>query len=440
MGRVAVLALILFFLAANIVSKKNSPLSKFFTVAGCNVGQAHITYNDFYGSVMTSNQGWRVSVVSRDGCSASDVNVVLQDGTVIKPDIKNDYYELEKNYRATAFFFNIPNNLAKGSWKVSSPGSQLGPFDFPSIQPQRAFKPSKWAFIADMDDSSYSQSTFDRLEMMSKLDYQGVIHNGDFAYNVHSSKGKKGDQYFEKFSKISARLPYLISPGNHEKYDDFKMFNYRFKMPGGGNPVTQPRASNYYSAIINGVYFFSLNWDWIFMSDNANSRLTEVITWLKADLERHSVNPEVRYRVFFSHKPIYCTFAEEDCLGFYLYKPIESLFYKYKFDLLLGSHVHLYYRHKKFDSKFNIVNQNSPFPITIITGHQGVDPSEGGNTNIVPSDRLGRLEVIALAGAINILTVEFKSDGIALTLNDCLTNRVVDQIIVPKRTTQVFDS
>jgi len=398
----------------------------------CKVGQAHITYNDFYGSEMKAQQGWRVSVVSRDYCSSSQVKVVLQDGSAIQSDFNNNYYDSEKGYSATAFFFNIPYSKANGSWRVVASGNQLGPFSFPEAPAQRGFRPSKWAFIADMDDSEYSQSTFDRLEMMTKLGYQGVIHNGDFAYNIHTSKGTKGDTYFENFSRISSRLPYLITPGNHEKYDDFKMFNYRFKMPGGGDPTIQPQASNYYSAVINGVHFVSLNWDWIFMSDDAVSRKKEVLNWLSDDLKKHSANPEIKYRVFFTHKPFYCTFAEEDCLNFYHFKPIESLLYKYQFDLLLTSHVHLYYRHKKLDSKFNIADKNSQYPQSFISGHQGVDPTRGGNKLKVPSKRKGRLEKVALAGDPNILTIEFKNDGITLTLNDCQTNTVLDQLTLSK--------
>lgn len=429
-----VIALVLFAVITQSLSAKNllKKAAKAKRLTGlCTVGQAFITYNDFYASTMATHQGWRVGVVTKDGCNGPDVKVILSDGTSIKADLSNPYYESEKSYNATAIYFNIPSIIGQGTWKVVSPGNTLGPFNFPTAPSQRAFRPSKWAFIADMDDSTYSASTFDRLQMMTKLDYQGVIHNGDFAYNVHSSKGTRGDQYFDKFSKISTRMPFIVSPGNHEVYDDFKMFNYRFMMPGGGSPAS-PQASNYYSFVVNGVYFVTVNWDWIFMSNDVDKRKQAVFNWLQADLLKHSLDPEVKYRVFFSHKPFYCTFTDPDCLGYYLYKPFESLFYKHKFDLLLNSHVHLYYRHKKLDSKFNLVDQSSPFPQTMISGHQGVDPSRGGNKHVVPEDRKGRVEEVALAGDPNILTVEFKSDGITLTLNDCLTNNVLDQLTLPR--------
>lgn len=85
-----------------------------------------------------------------------------------------------------------------------------------------------WAFVADMDESIYSKPTFNRLLQLQMFKFDGVIHNGDFAYNVHTSKGKVGDSYFNAFAGISTVMPFIVSPGNHEVFDDTKFFNYRF--------------------------------------------------------------------------------------------------------------------------------------------------------------------------------------------------------------------
>jgi hypothetical protein len=396
----------------------------------CTVEQPHITLNNHFASTATSKAGWVVSVVSKTDCKDSEVKLVLDDGTSIAPSFSNTYSNTGLSYQGKAFFFGVPGSTLAKSWSVVTTRGQntatIGPFLLPTTSPRRAFKPSKWAIIADMDASTYSQSTFKRLESIAGQGYDGVIHTGDFAYNVESKNGKKGDDYFNAFSKISTKMPYIVTPGNHEVYDNFKLFNYRFQMPGATNGIQTKRAANYYSFIANGVYFVTINWDYVF--EPGSDRSKEVFSWLSADLAKNAANAEIQYRVFFSHKPFYCTFNEVDCLQYYLFKPVESLLYKYKFDLILNSHVHLYYRHKKTDKNFKIVNDQSPGPLFFISGHQGVDPNSGGNKQKIPNRRQGVLEAASAAGEPNYLSVEFASAGIYVTLRDCQSNAVIDSV------------
>lgn len=439
---ISLLLLVLCITSITISKKKKRPsldIQRTDIINGpCAVEQPHITFNDYFGISASGVPGWTVSVVSKTDCQSSELKLVLSDGTSIAPVINNLYVNDEKSYLGIAFFFNIPFATPATSWKVvyigSSSATRLGPFNLPKGRPTRSFKPSKWAVVADMDASQYSKSTFDRLNLLAEQDFEGVIHNGDFAYNVHTSKGQVGDIYFNEFSKISSKLPYLITPGNHEKFDHFKMFNYRFQMPGAKNGLSTPRAANYFSFILNGVYFATINWDFVY--EDGEDRSKEVIAWFTADLERQSRNQEVRYKVFFSHKPFYCPFTEEDCLQYYLFKPVESLLFKYNFDLVLNSHVHLYYRLKQIDKSFNIVKLDARKPQFFISGHQGVDPAVGGNTDVVSDKRKGVLEVKAIAGEPNYLVVDFRSDSIALTLKDCLSDKIVDSVVLPKTTLQ----
>ena len=409
--------------------------------SSCTLEQPHITYGDQFHSTAPGSSIWTVSAVSRDGCTDADVLLRLNDGTSLRPVSKNAYYDGEKEYRATSFFFSITKTiqlklLKSSTWIIESPNNKLGPFPFPQTSASRAFSPSKWLIIADMDDSEYSASTIDRLtNLASRGNYDGVIHNGDYAYNIHNSKGKVGDGYFSTFSKISTRIPYIVTPGNHEYYDTFKMFNYRFKMPGAGNGLTT-QAANYYSFIVKGIYFLTINWDYAFTKEGGNN-FKEVFGWVKSDLERNAKNPEIVKRVFFTHKPFYCTFATDDCTNFYLFKPVESLLYKYNFDLILNAHVHLYYRNKKIDKNFRLVADGARVPPMFISGHQGVSPDRGGNTNYVPAERRGVMEKVALAGTPNYLEMESSDKGILLTLRDCFDMKILDQVLISNTPTKM---
>jgi hypothetical protein len=406
-----------------------SPI-RLFGAGECTLEQPHITFGSRYGYPSSTDIRWSIVAVSKDGCKKSAVYLQLSDGTRIDPVVKNSYYNAEKNYDAAAFVFEVSRAHKAPSWTLISPGNKLGPFPFPTTDPKKPFSQSKWAIIADMDDSTYSAPTISRLLSLTTQQYDGVIHNGDFAYNIHTSKGKVGDNYFRTFSKVSTLIPFIVTPGNHEYFDNFRFFNYRFQMPGGGNGL-ETRAANYYSFIQKGIYFVTINWDWVFQEGQNN--MPEVLAWLTDQLNQVAKDTNVVYKVFFTHKPFYCTFAEEDCLNFYLFKPVESLLYKHKFDAIVNSHVHLYYRHKKLNKNFQIVTDQAEVPPMFISGHQGVDPEIGGNQMSVKDKRQGRLEAYALAGNPNLLIMEASESGITFTLRDSGSFSKLDELFVSRK-------
>lgn len=57
--------------------------------------------------------------------------------------------------------------------------------------------------------------------------YHAVFHIGDFAYNLDSEAGSIGDNYMRKISSFTARVPYMTTPGDHEKAYDFYHYRHR---------------------------------------------------------------------------------------------------------------------------------------------------------------------------------------------------------------------
>lgn len=46
--------------------------------------------------------------------------------------------------------------------------------------------------------------------------YDAILHLGDFAYDMCDENGKVGDQFMRQLEPLAARLPYMVSVGNHE--------------------------------------------------------------------------------------------------------------------------------------------------------------------------------------------------------------------------------
>ena len=48
--------------------------------------------------------------------------------------------------------------------------------------------------------------------------YDAVLHIGDFAYDLHDDDGKVGDEFMRMVEPVAGRVPYMVTPGNHEKH------------------------------------------------------------------------------------------------------------------------------------------------------------------------------------------------------------------------------
>ena len=112
--------------------------------------------------------------------------------------------------------------------------------------------------IADMDATDPAKPTINKtLTTTNEIDI--YMHVGDFAYDIFDSNGYVGDNFFSMLSPSYSKKPYIITPGNHERQDATKFFNYRFRMPGGNDNITT--RNNYYSFKIKDTYFLSINQD-----------------------------------------------------------------------------------------------------------------------------------------------------------------------------------
>jgi acid phosphatase type 7 len=67
---------------------------------------------------------------------------------------------------------------------------------------------------------------------VARKEIDGILHVGDFAYDLHTDHGRVGDEFLRAIESIAASLPYQTCPGNHEAMFDFLHYRKRFFMPG----------------------------------------------------------------------------------------------------------------------------------------------------------------------------------------------------------------
>lgn len=281
---------------------------------------------------------------------------------------------------------------------------------------------------------------------LNPTEYDGLIHIGDYAYDIQDDKGMRGDEFFNLMSPLTSRVPYIAIPGNHEKHNKFKLFNYRFKMPGGGKP--HKRGSNYFSYNLKGAHFVTVNWDWVFKPKDKQKfkeRWNEVFEWLREDLELYSRDNQTHFLIFLSHRPFNCSYDSKDCYIFLHLRPFKALLKKYNVDLILNGHKHKYYRLKKITDDFELGGEEETkfSPLQIINGRAGcknIDvlyfPNiDGKNKPEIEEDEISRgpLDNVALNDEAYWMELEISPDRIKGQLIASISFTIVDKFEVLRR-------
>jgi len=206
-----------------------------------------------------------------------------------------------------------------------------------------------------------------------------VIHVGDISYadgyQLH------WDMFMRKIEPISARVPYMVAPGNHEFWFNFTAYENRFFMPNGSS---KPRSISklYYSFNAGPIHFIGFDTEtWIDTADVDKLQRD----WITQDLIVANQNRQaVPWIVVFGHRPLYCTNKNElQCQTYasHLRTCVEDVFVNGKVDLVMGAHQHDYERswptYKSLPVSNNYTNPKAP--VYVLNGAGGNREGFTGN-------------------------------------------------------------
>ena len=105
---------------------------------------------------------------------------------------------------------------------------------------------------------------------------------GDFAYNFDSDGGYLGDQFMRNIEQVAARVPYMVTHGNHEDSDaNLAHYVERFRnMPSNAVPPTFatqagvcPVNNMYFSWDAGLVHYISLSTEFWFGVESADGKV-----------------------------------------------------------------------------------------------------------------------------------------------------------------------
>lgn len=347
-------------------------------IDACKVSQLHVTLGDMFEVDSASDHAFTLSAVF-EGCDEfpryfidcqSDKMMVVED--IIAKAIDIDIGGTR--YARRSIHAKIAADKVNCKWQIRYNGLLVaGPYDLPARVLDDS-KPLTIAIVADMDLTIYSSATVGRLMQLNVDDIDIVMHVGDFAYEIEDDGGNNGDAFFEQMSKKTRMIPYIVTPGNHENFAGGELFNYRFRMPNTGNDPVSEGQNHYYEFFVKGVYFISLNFDYILVLKP--DKFKESLTWIEEKLKAVQNNKNIKWKVFFSHRPIICNdlqFTLDCSFNMFRLKAFDDLFIKYNITVVLNAHLHIYSRLRPYHDwqprSIDSVGRGSY--MQLISGHAG---------------------------------------------------------------------
>eukprot|EP01064_Diplonema_japonicum_P034759 TRINITY_DN731_c0_g4_i1.p1 TRINITY_DN731_c0_g4~~TRINITY_DN731_c0_g4_i1.p1 ORF type:complete len:548 (+),score=215.43 TRINITY_DN731_c0_g4_i1:44-1645(+) len=204
-----------------------------------------------------------------------------------------------------------------------------------------------------------------------------ILHCGDFAYDMADKDGTTGDHFFENIEQIAARVPYMVSHGNHE--DDAKnLAHYIESWRNQPSNAVPPTITTENGETVNTMYFswnFGLVHYISFSSEMWHGVHTKEVNkeaflkWLVADLKEANTNrANYPWILINDHRPLYSSTAPDREVR----ESLEEIFFEYGVDISMNGHTHNYERSwPTYKDKTDQSNLNPKATIYVVTGAAG---------------------------------------------------------------------
>jgi len=184
-------------------------------------------------------------------------------------------------------------------------------------------------------------------QLQQGIDYQMVLQIGDISYAVGNAA--QWDQFFWQIEPIATSIPWMTTIGNHE-YDHLSQpfkpswSNYGSDSAGEcGIPFYYrfhpPNNDLWWSLNFGNVHFSLLSLEHDF------TRGSQQYMWFAKDLATVDRN-KTPFVIVGGHRPMYCSLNNtgDSTMAQHIRDELEDLLHKYRVDLALWGHNHVYER------------------------------------------------------------------------------------------------
>jgi predicted phosphodiesterase len=180
---------------------------------------------------------------------------------------------------------------------------------------------------------------------MAKTPYYFTIHTGDVVEKGSIAKNWNG--YFNNTQPINAIAPLMSVTGNHDVINDAASPIYQQPSPIFYEVMNLPGNQTNYSYNYGNAHFIAINSGYAQGAEKVGKVLFDENSaeykWLEADLKSARQDKNVKWIILYSHYPLFVVGVSHIQTW---QNHIQPLVDKYKVDLCIAGHRHVYERHK----------------------------------------------------------------------------------------------
>jgi hypothetical protein len=291
-------------------------------------------------------------------------------------------------------------------------------------------RPLRFLAVADMG----TVNSADTINSMTSLVLQGevdfVLHYGDIGYA--DADEPKWDVFLRSIEPITSRVPYMVTPGNHEFYWNFTAYRNRFSgMPTNDAPAQFFDGALFYDFNVGPASFIMLDTESVIDTPEVEDNQVE---FLKQRLDAAKTR---RALTFVSHhRPLYCSADMKLDCGLWsdvLRGRLEKIYRDGNVAIVQTGHIHNYERtFPVYDGQVVSTNLTNPSaPVYIVNGAGG--NREGLNSfkynNAWSQVKLRSRGFLRFSAVVDPLTFEGTLNGQFLNATD---GTVLDSFLLTK--------
>ncbi|HTH81886.1 MAG TPA: metallophosphoesterase family protein [Mucilaginibacter sp.] len=183
------------------------------------------------------------------------------------------------------------------------------------------------------------------VKQMGRYTYDFTIHTGDIVEN--GSVAKSWINYFNISESLNANYPLMSVTGNHDVVNDTASNNFQKPFPVFYEVINLPGQQLNYSYNYGNAHFVAINSGYAQGAEKVDKVLfregSAEYKWLEADLKKAREDRHIKWIILYSHYPLF-VFGVSHIQTWQNH--IQPLVDKYKVDLCIAGHRHVYERHK----------------------------------------------------------------------------------------------
>lgn len=171
-----------------------------------------------------------------------------------------------------------------------------------------------------------------------------TVHTGDIVEN--GSVASSWDKFLHISQPLNAKVPFMPSTGNHDVVNANQDLNFQKPFPIFYDLFNLPEDELNYSFDYGNIHFVAINSGYCAGAAKVDKvffkKDSPEYNWLEKDLDRARKDKKIKWVILYDHYPVH---AHGVSLVPQWQSQITPIIDKYKIDLMLSGHRHVYERH-----------------------------------------------------------------------------------------------